>query len=69
MRLAEFHQLVADEFGDRTGAHYLRSHVLSELGDTPEQLIESGADLREVWWALCRDFDVPEDRWLGRDDR
>jgi hypothetical protein len=30
--------------------------------------VERGADLREVWWALCDDFDVPEDRRLGADE-
>lgn len=67
MRLAEFHRLVTDEFGGATGNYYLHSHVLSDQGATPQQLIDEGADLRQVWWALCRDFDVPASRWLGED--
>ncbi|MDU0477899.1 DUF3046 domain-containing protein [Staphylococcus chromogenes] len=67
MRLAEFHRLVEGEFGKATGEYYLSSHVLSEAGSTPAELMQSGADLRDVWWMLCRDFDVPEERWLGED--
>ncbi|MEJ5919668.1 MULTISPECIES: DUF3046 domain-containing protein [unclassified Corynebacterium] len=68
MRLAEFHRLVEAEFGDPQGAWLLDSHVLSELGATPAELLESGTEPREIWWALCRDHDIPEDRWLGPDE-
>ncbi len=27
------------------------------------QALEAGVDPRDVWAALCRDFDVPRDRW------
>lgn len=67
MRLAHFHQLVSDEFGVSLGKMYLSTHVLTDFGHTPEELIEHGVDVREIWWALCRDFDVPESRWLGED--
>ena len=46
----------------------LESHVLAEYGATPAELIERGVEPRDVWWALCRDHDVPEERWLGPDD-
>ncbi|WBT07868.1 DUF3046 domain-containing protein [Corynebacterium sp. SCR221107] len=68
MRLSNFEQLVEDEFGTSRGAWILDSHVISGTGKTANELIESGADLREVWWGLCRDFHIPEDRQLGRDD-
>lgn len=67
MRLTEFHQLIEDEFGRAAGRHIIHSHVLASHGSTAEELIDAGADLREVWWEICRDFDVPEDRRLGRD--
>lgn len=42
----------------------LVDHVLTELGGlTGEQAIEAGVDPRDVWVALCRDFDVPRERW------
>ncbi|QTH58632.1 DUF3046 domain-containing protein [Corynebacterium hindlerae] len=67
MRLAQFHQLVSDEFGPALGRMHIESHVLTGFGKTPAELIEQGVDVREIWWQLCRDFDVPESRWLGED--
>lgn len=67
MRLAQFHQLVNDEFGSALGQFHIESHVLSGYGQTPQQAIEQGVDVREVWWAICRDFEIPENRWLGED--
>ncbi|MEJ5927072.1 DUF3046 domain-containing protein [Corynebacterium sp. H128] len=67
MRLAQFHQLVADEFGPVLGRQHVSSHVLAEYGATPAQLLEQGVDMRRIWWALCRDFEVPQSRWLGED--
>ncbi|WP_273367344.1 DUF3046 domain-containing protein [Corynebacterium massiliense] len=67
MRLAEYRQLVADEFGDRQGSWISHSHVLADLGGTPDELIERGVDPRQIWWGLCEDFDVPPERCLGVD--
>ncbi|MDO5669524.1 MAG: DUF3046 domain-containing protein [Corynebacterium sp.] len=67
MRLTEFHQLIEDEFGRAKGRHLLHSHVLATRGETVQALVDDGADLREVWLEICRDFDVPEERRLGRD--
>jgi hypothetical protein len=42
----------------------LVDHVLSGFGGrTAAQAIEDGADPRDVWRALCADFDVPRDQW------
>ncbi|PRQ10544.1 DUF3046 domain-containing protein [Corynebacterium sp. 13CS0277] len=67
MRLQEFHDCVAHEFGAAHGAFIVSSHVLSTLGGTPAELLDRGVTPREVWWALCEDFQVPEDRRLGPD--
>ncbi len=64
MRLTEFHELVTGEFGPVRGASMLVDHALNRLGGrTAAQAIEDGEDPREVWRALCADFDVPRDRW------
>lgn len=68
MRRTEFDRLVVGEFGDSFGSWIAGTHVLSGLGTTPSRLIEQGHDLREVWWGLCEDFDVPEERRLGADE-
>ena len=64
MRLTEFHELVTDQFGSVRGASVLVDHVLSSLGGrTAARAVEDGVDPRDVWRALCVDFDVPRERW------
>ncbi|OBB36654.1 hypothetical protein A5752_16160 [Mycobacterium sp. 852002-51961_SCH5331710] len=64
MRLTEFHQLVEEQFGSVRGASLLVDHVLSGCdGRTAAQAIEDGVEPRDVWRALCSDFDVPRDQW------
>ncbi|CNN23339.1 Protein of uncharacterised function (DUF3046) [Mycobacterium tuberculosis] len=39
-------------------------HVLTGFdGRSAAQAIEDGVEPRDVWRALCADFDVPHDRW------
>jgi hypothetical protein len=64
VRLTEFRERVALRFGAAYGATVLADHVLAAVGGrTAEQAIEDGVDPRDVWWALCADFDVPRDQW------
>lgn len=68
MRLTEFHRLVAGEFGNDSAEWVLHSHVLAQHGKTANELVQEGLDPREVWWGLCEDFEVPEERRYGADD-
>jgi hypothetical protein len=64
VRLTEFNELVDGQFGRVRGASLLVDHVLSGVGGrTAVQAIEAGIDPREVWRALCADFDVPREHW------
>ncbi|MEZ0384709.1 DUF3046 domain-containing protein [Mycobacterium sp. pW045] len=64
MRLTEFHERVTHRFGAAYGATVLADHVLAAVGGrTAAQAIEDGVEPREVWRALCADFDVPRDQW------
>ncbi|SEH84247.1 Protein of unknown function [Mycolicibacterium rutilum] len=64
MRLTEFRELVDGQFGPARGASLVVDHVLTGLdGRTAAQAIEDGVDPRDVWRALCADFDVPRDQW------
>ncbi len=64
MRLTEFRELVALEFGPQRGDMLVADHVLGALGGrTADQAIEAGTDPREVWRALCAEMDVPPERW------
>lgn len=52
------------EFGVSSADAILADHVLIDLGGrTGAQAIEDGVDPRDVWVAICRDFDVPRTRW------
>lgn len=63
MRLTEFRELMTEQFGRQVDA-MLADHVLVELGgQTGAEAIEAGVDPRDVWVALCRDFDVPRQYW------
>ena len=64
MRLTEFNERVVLRFGTTYGASVLVDHVLADFGGrTAAQAIEDGVEPRDVWRALCVDFDVPRDQW------
>lgn len=64
VRLTEFTELLTTEFGTVTANSMLVDHALIEFGgQTAAEALESGVDPRDVWVALCRDFDVPRNRW------
>lgn len=64
MRLTEFYELVTMRFGAAYGSSVLADHVLTGFdGRTAAQAIEDGVEPRDVWRALCADFDVPRDQW------
>lgn len=69
MRASEFWELMQGEFGAAYASTLAREHVVSALGErTAEQALAAGLDPRDVWLALCADLQVPQERWLGRDD-
>ena len=46
------------------GASVIVDHVLTGFdGRTAAQAIEDGVEPRDVWRALCADFDVSRDQW------
>jgi hypothetical protein len=64
VRLTEFNDRVTLRFGATYGASVLADHVLTGFdGRTAAQAIEEGIEPRDVWRALCADFDVPRDQW------
>lgn len=70
MHLSDFWRLMEDEFGSSYARSLASSHVLHALGDqTAIQALDSGAQPRGIWVALCEDMDVPPERRLGRDAR
>jgi hypothetical protein len=52
-----------DEFGRVRAGSIARDHVFSRLeGRTVEEALEAGEEPREVWRAVCAEFEVPAER-------
>lgn len=61
--MSQFRGLMEDEFGAQRAGSLARDHVFSALdGQTVDEAIESGTDLRRVWRAVCEAYDVPPAR-------
>lgn len=66
MRVSEFRRAVTDEFGDVNGPVLTRDLWLAEFASTADEALNSGAEPRAVWHALCREMDVPLTKRHGR---
>lgn len=67
MRLSEFKELMAEEFGRGYGDVIVRDLVLSSLDDqTGRQALAAGVDPKVIWLAICQANAVPKERWAGR---
>ena len=63
VRLTHFRQLMDEEFGRVRAGSIVRDHVFSRLkGRTVEEALEAGEEPREVWRAVCAEFEVPAER-------
>jgi hypothetical protein len=63
VRLTQFRELMADEFGAVRAASLAADHVFAELGGrTVDEALEAGANARDVWRAVCSTFEVPPER-------
>jgi len=70
LRLSQFQELMSDEFGKSQAQVLIRDLALLELGDkTAASLLASGEDPRQIWLAICRVQQVPEERWTGLDKK
>jgi len=70
LRLSQFQELMSDEYGKSQAQVLIRDLALLELGDkTAASLLASGEDPRQIWLAICRVQQVPEERWTGLDKK
>lgn len=70
VRMSDFWTLVDGEFGPVHGRLLVHEHVLGALGHrTAQQALDAGEDARTVWFALCDDLDVPQERRWGLDEQ
>lgn len=65
MRRSEFLRAVEDEFPGRTSS-VLNDLVLTPFaGRTAKEALAAGVPPREIWFALCDEMEVPENRRHG----
>jgi hypothetical protein len=70
VRHSDFWRLVDEEFGPGYGRTLVRDQVLGDLNHrTAEQALADGEAPRTVWFALCVEMAVPEERRWGRDEQ
>ncbi|MDO4254946.1 MAG: DUF3046 domain-containing protein [Kocuria sp.] len=68
MRLSRFQEMLVREFGAAQGRMLAEQTVLADLGHrTAEEALRDGEDPKSVWFALCKNQDVPKERWWGPD--
>lgn len=60
VRLSEFWVRMSEHFGAAYARSVAHDHVLMGLGGrTVDQALESGEPAKQVWRAVCEEFDVP----------
>jgi Protein of unknown function (DUF3046) len=60
VRLSEFWALMRDHFGPGYAESVARDHVIASLGGrTVETALASGVEAKQVWRAVCDEFEVP----------
>ncbi|SOD74133.1 hypothetical protein SAMN05892883_3310 [Jatrophihabitans sp. GAS493] len=59
MRITEFWSLMEAQFGSAYAHSLARDYRVPTLGSTVEQAIADGVNPKEIWRAVCAEFDVP----------
>jgi len=65
VKLTEFRALMQAQFGPLRARSVAMDHVFGALGDrTADEALSAGVPARNVWFAVCDSFDVPQTlRW------
>ena len=67
MTQSRFHELVLEEFGEQFSQVVLKDTRLLKFEDkTPAELLVSGLSPKEIWFAICDQLAVPQERWHGK---
>ena len=60
VRLSEFWVRMSDHFGEGYARSVAHDHVLQRLGGrTVDQALASGQPAKQIWRAVCEEFEVP----------
>jgi hypothetical protein len=59
VRITEFWRRMNERFGDTYAASLAADYRLPLLGATVNDALASGVEAKEVWRAICAEFEVP----------
>ncbi|WP_073391135.1 DUF3046 domain-containing protein [Jatrophihabitans endophyticus] len=59
MRLTEFWRRMDERFGAGYAASLAADYRLPGVGATIDEALAAGVDAKEVWRAVCAEFDMP----------
>lgn len=59
MRLTEFWQRMEARFGPAYARSVSADYRLPVLGSTVDEALAAGVDAKQVWQAVCAEFEVP----------
>ncbi|PZS13603.1 MAG: DUF3046 domain-containing protein [Pseudonocardiales bacterium] len=61
MRLTDFWQRMQTRFGATYARSLAADYRLPTLGSTVEQALANGVETKEIWRAVCAEFEMPAD--------
>jgi hypothetical protein len=59
MRLTEFWRRMRERFGPTYAASVAADYRLPLLGATIDEALAAGVETKEIWRAVCAEFDMP----------
>lgn len=59
MRLTEFWRRMESRFGITYAHSVAADYRLPVLGSTVEEALASGVEIKEIWRAVCAEFEMP----------
>jgi len=59
VRLTEFWRRMRERFGPTYAASLAADYRLPELGQTVDEALAAGVEAKQVWAAVCAEFDMP----------
>jgi hypothetical protein len=59
VRITEFWRRMNERFGEAYAASVAADYRLPMVGATVDEALAAGMDAKEVWRAICAEFEVP----------
>ena len=59
MRITEFWRRMNERFGEAYAASLAADYRLPMLGTTVQDALSSGVEAKQVWQAVCAEFEMP----------